>query len=94
MDTSDEVMKQLAKLRTALKEFMTPEVLGKFADLLEELGSDESYVERYEFFAEHSENKEDCRYARMAKHYFLEESGDNVINLLEWLYNNFAKKVR
>jgi hypothetical protein len=87
----DDILKELNRLRLALKSFMTPEVLDKFASLMDNLGNDGGLVERYAFFAEHSENGPDCRYARMAKHLFVEENGDNVVEIIKWLYHNWAK---
>ena len=89
---SDDVLLNLNTLRLALKSFMKPEVLGKFADLVDEMGGDQGLVERYDFFSKNSENGSDCRYARMAKHYFLEERADNVAKLIVWLHNNWAKE--
>ena len=35
----------------------------------------------------------DCQYAGMAKDYFLAQHGDNTIELIRWLYENWAKPV-
>lgn len=87
----DENLVKLNKLRKALKEFMTPEVLSKFADLLEEIGKDGSLLERYVFLCDINEHGENCAMAKRARYYFLEESGDSVVELIKWLYLNWAK---
>lgn len=89
----DENLVKLNKLRKALKDFMTPEVLSKFADLLEEIGKDGSLLERYVFLCDISEHGENCAMAKRARYYFLEESGENVIDLIKWLYKNWASKI-
>ena len=86
----DDALIVLNRLRTVLEELLVPEVLNKMVELQEELGDKDGLLNRYDYLSEHAENKKDCRYARMAKHYFLEEHGDNVISLIKWLNDNWA----
>lgn len=87
----NDTLLELNRLRIVLKSFMNPDVLDKFASLMDSLGGDRGLVERYAFFAENSENGSDCRYAKMAKHLFIEENNDNVVGIIKWLYHNWAK---
>lgn len=82
----------LHALKKALHHLMQPEVLEKFVELRQHLEQD-GMLDRYVYFLQQSELKEDCRYTKMAAHYFLEASGDNVINLIKWLNDNWASKV-
>ena len=89
--TTDPLL-ALHALKKALHNLMQPEVLEKFVELranLEEGGM----LDRYAYFLTQSEQKEDCRYTKMAAHYFVEEHGENVINLIRWLNDNWASKV-
>jgi hypothetical protein len=86
-----DVLLEMNHLRKILDNFMRPDVLDKIVELQEELGDNNSLLERYDWFLQNSEFKEDCAYAKMSKNLFLVEHGDNMINLIKWLYNNFAK---
>jgi len=80
----------LNRLRSALDTLLVPEVLEKLLELKEELGDENGMLNRYEYLSEHAEYKEDCKYTKMSKHFFLEEHGDNVILLIKWLHKNWA----
>jgi hypothetical protein len=90
MDDSD-VLLRIATLREDLKELLKPEVLNKLVDLVEDCGPENSMLERYKYFCEHAENGKDCRYAAMAKKFFLEDKADQVAKDIQWLYENWAK---
>lgn len=83
----------LNRLRRALDTLLVPDVLDKLLSLREELGNDDGLLNRYQYLSEHAVERENCRYTKMAKHYFLEEHGDNVISLIKWLHENFAAKL-
>lgn len=74
---------------------MKPEILKALAEFLEHTAYgdniDSSLVERYQWFCENSENGPDCRYAAMAKTFFLEDQAVNVANDINWLYENWSK---
>ena len=91
---SDDALININRLRKTLEQLMKPEVLSAFADLLEEIGKggESSLPAKYEFFSKNSTEGTKCRYSKMAKHYFLEQHGDSVVELIRWLYNNFAKE--
>jgi hypothetical protein len=90
-----DMMLALNKLRRGLNELLQPEVLEKMVSLLEELGGDNPscMLERHEWFIEHGEFKEHCPYAKMAKRLFLEENSDNVIELINWIHENWTSKL-
>ena len=90
MTNQDTTMLNLASLRTNLQKLMKPEILSKLAELLEVLGKDQgSYLERYQFFV--SKNGTDCRYAMMAKEFFLQDNADGCAKAINWLYHNWSK---
>ena len=89
--TNDPLL-ALHALKKVLHHLMQPEVLEKFVELREHL-EEGNMLDRYAYFLKESELKEDCRYTKMAAHYFLEEHGENVINLIRWLNDNWAGKV-
>ena len=89
---TDDPLLALHALKNALHHLMQPEVLEKFVELREHL-EDGGMLDRYIYFLQKSELKEDCRYTKMAAYYFLEMNGDNVINLIRWLNDNWASKV-
>lgn len=82
----------LHALKSRLHQLVQPEVLSKLVELREELEKSD-WLERYDYFKHHSELKEDCRYTKMAVHYFLEEHGDSVVNMIKWLNDNWAGKL-
>jgi hypothetical protein len=88
----DQVILNLATFRENLKKLMNPAVLKKFAEFIESTGQgDESMLQRYKWFAENSENGENCRYAVMAKEFFLKDQADSAAQAVIWLYHNWAK---
>ncbi|MHA2248484.1 MAG: hypothetical protein ACXADY_26290, partial [Candidatus Hodarchaeales archaeon] len=78
MHDTDQVIDVLVRLRKALKSYLDPKVLGKLADFLENTGGDRSMIERYIWFSENSEEGSNCRYAIMAKEFFLKENAKDV----------------
>jgi hypothetical protein len=90
--TTEDPLLALHILKQALRELMRPEVLEKFVELRTHLEED-GMLDRYAYFLTQSELKDDCRYTKMAAHYFIEEHGDNVATLIRWLYENWASKV-
>ena len=93
MDDND-VLIRLATLREDLKEFLKPEVLNKLVDFIQDCGPDNSMLERYKYFSEHSDQGKDCRYAAIAKKFFLEDRADKVARDIQWLFENWAKFYR
>jgi len=88
----DHILLNLAKLRENLNKMMKPEILQKFADFLSATGNeDHSMLERYKWFCENSENGPDCKYAAMAKQFFLQDQADGAAKAIIWLYHNWAK---
>lgn len=92
MNDTDSLL-VLNRLRVVLGALLVPDVLDKLLSLKEELGDEEGLLNRYQYLSEHAVERENCRYTRMAKHYFLEEHGDNVISLINWLYENYTSKL-
>jgi hypothetical protein len=91
MQDNSDVLLVLAELRSDLKEFLKPEVLSRLVDLIESCGPENSMLERYQYFCEHSEDGPDCRYAAMAKKFFLEDRAKGVAEHINWLYENWAR---
>ena len=89
----DDTLIKLSHLRKSLKNFMKPEILQALAQFIEDTGYDvdSSLVERYEWFCNNAENGPDCRYAAMAKNFFLADQGEKVANDINWLYHNWSK---
>lgn len=82
---------RVAALRESLKEFINPKVLRKIVDLCEALGTDRSsFISQYKFWS--NKNGEDCRYAAMAKKFFLDDQAEGVAKEIIYLYHNFAKR--
>ena len=88
----NDMMITLNKLRLSLDKVMKPEVLDFLLKLKEALGDEDGLLARYSWFMENSEAGENCHYAKMAKHLFVENNSDNVIELIKILYENFAGK--
>ncbi len=89
---ADRVLLNLATLRENLKKMMNPEVLKEFANFLESTGNDDhSMIQRYKWFIENSENGADCRYAAMAKEFFLKDQADGCAQAIIALYHSWAK---
>ena len=92
MTIRNEPLLNLAVLRDNLRRMMDPKVLEQFAKFLEDTGNeDTSMLQRYKWFVENSENGEDCRYAEMAKQFFITDQADNAAQAIIWLYHNWAK---
>jgi hypothetical protein len=90
--SQDDTMIRLAALRKSLTQFMKPEILKNLAKLLEDTQYGEtSLVERYEWFCKNAENGPDCRYAAMAKTFFLRDQAEQTAADINWLYHNFSK---
>jgi hypothetical protein len=87
----DDILLELATLRENLKDILRPEVLNKLVDFIEACGSDNSMLERYKYFCETSEDGPDCRYAAMAKKFFLEDRAKGVAETINWLYENWSR---
>lgn len=91
-DVREQVLLNLAVLRENLRKMMNPKVLKHLANFLEATGEeDSSMLQRYKWFAENSENGADCRYAIMAKEFFLKEQAEGAADAIIWLYHNWAK---
>lgn len=89
---TDRTMLNLATFRENLRKMMNPEVLSHFADFLESTGSaDNGFLSRYKWFAENGENGPDCRYAVMAKEFFLRNEAEGAAKAIIWLYKNWAR---
>jgi len=89
-DPRNDTLLKLASLRDSLIQFAKPEVLKKILDLCEALGTDRnSFVKQFKFWAE--KNGEDCRYAAMAKQFFLQDQAESVAKQINWLYHNWSK---
>ena len=84
-------IEQLVELRNNLKEIMKPEVLKELADLLQVLGTDtgQTYLKQYDFWIK--KNGVDCRYAAMAKEFFLRDQAKGVAKAINSLYSSFSK---
>ena len=88
----DQTMLNLAILRENLQKMMNPDILKEFANFLEATGkNDESILSRYKWFAENGENGVDCRYAVMAKEFFLKDQANGAAKAINWLYHNWSK---
>jgi hypothetical protein len=89
---TDRTMLNLAVFRENIRKMMNPEVLSQFANFLEATGSaDSGFLSRYKWFAENGENGADCRYAVMAKEFFLRDEAAGAAKAINWLYHNWAK---
>ena len=89
---TDRVLVNLAALRENLSKLMNPEVLKVFANYLDATGnSDGSMLSRFKWFVENSENGADCKYAAMAKEFFLKDQATECAKAIIWLYKNWAK---
>ena len=71
---------------------MNPKVLQEFAAFLEVTGKDDNaMLQRYKWFIEKSENGADCKYAMLAKEFFLKDQAEGAAKAIIWLYHNWAK---
>jgi len=89
-DPRNDTLLKLASLRESLIRFIKPENFSKLVDLCESLGTDRnSFLKQFKFWSE--KNGEDCRYAAMAKQFFLEDQAKTVAKEINSLYHNFSK---
>ena len=90
MKTTDRTMMNLADLRENLQHMLKPEVLDKLVDLLGEMNSDNgTLLNRYKYFVQ--KNGVDCRYATMAKEFFLNDHAADCAKAINLLYHNWSK---
>ena len=90
--TTDQTIINLAILRENLYKMMNPQVLSEFANFLEATGNeDNSFLTRYKWFCENAENGSKCRYAVMAKSFFLQDQAAQTAKAINWLHENWAK---
>lgn len=88
--TKDDNLLRLAALRESLISLMNKETLAQLANLLDAIGSNPgSYVNQYKTWTE--SNGPDCRYAVMAKNFFLKNDAENIAKLICSLYHDWAK---
>ena len=91
----DDTLITLSKLRQHLKIYLRADILKHLAQFLEitaNAADDGSLIERYQWFCNNSENGPDCRYAAMAKDFFLRDQAKGVAKTINWLYHNFSKR--
>jgi hypothetical protein len=88
--TRNQNLIKIADLRDKLLSLMNPEVLSKLADLLSSMGGDRNtFVVQFRTWAER--NGPDCRYAAMAKRFFLEEQAENIAKEICNIYHSWAR---
>ena len=89
-DIRDLTILKLANLRESLIKFAKPEVLKKIFDLCDALGTDRnSFVQQYKFWV--NKNGKGCRYASLARTFFIEDQSEKVAKEIIWHYHNWAK---
>jgi len=89
-DPRNYTLLKIASLRDTLLPFVQPGVLKRIVSLAETLGTDRnSFITQFKFWIE--KNGEDCRYAGMAKTFFLEDQAKHVAKEINWLYHNWAR---
>ena len=89
-DPRNDTLLKLASLRDSLTTLVKPDVLKHLVDLAQALGTDRnSFVKQFKFWVE--KNGEDCRYAAMAKQFFLQDQAENVAKQINYLYHNWSK---
>lgn len=87
---TNEILLKLSQFKKSLKLLMNPKVLKHLASLLEAFGPGQrSFVEQFEFWVE--KNGKDCKYATLAKEFFLQDNAENVAKEIIYLYHNWAK---
>ena len=90
MSVRDQVLLNLATLRENLRKLMNPAILKEFAEFLDATGEDDSsMLQRYKWFVENKDAN--CRYAVLAKEFFLNDQADGAAQAIIWLYHNWAK---
>jgi hypothetical protein len=88
--TDEDILLVLSNFKEDINRFTDPEVLKKFLDFREALGGERnSFVTQYKYWIE--KNGSDCRYAAMAKNFFLQEQAEKVAAAINWLYHNWSK---
>lgn len=88
---NDDILLKLASLKESLGNFIKPQILKKIVELSEALGTDKnSFVKQFKFWVE--KNGPDCRYAEMAKQFFLDDQAKSVAESINWLYHNWSNK--
>ena len=91
-DDTDNVMYKLAEFRDNLASLMDTQVLGKLAEFLTDtISEDVEALSKYKWMVENSVDGLDCKYAAVAKNFFLENCAENAAKTICWLYNNWAK---
>ena len=89
-DPRNLTLTKLADLRESLISFAKPRILEKLLDLCEALGTDRnSFVKQFKFWLD--KNGPDCRYANMARQFFIQDQAESVANEINWLYHNWSK---
>lgn len=90
MKETDRTLFKLAELKESLSALMDPKVLGMMASLLDSFGGKgKTSIEQYKFWIE--KNGSNCRYAAIAKEFFLNDNASNVAKDIISLYDNWAK---
>ena len=90
-DPRNDTLIRLAALRDSLTIITKPEILRNLVDLAQFLGTDHnSFVKQFKFWVE--KNGNDCRYAAMAKEFFLKDQAKDVAKQINYLYHNFSKQ--
>jgi hypothetical protein len=88
---TDLTMLNLSTLRENLKKMMKPKILSKFTEFLEVTENhDGAMLERFKRISETSEYATDCKYAQMAKEFFLKDQADAAAKAICWLYHNWS----
>jgi phosphopantetheinyl transferase (holo-ACP synthase) len=90
--STDLTILNLATFRENLKKMMKPEILSHFMRFLEcTENNNGSMLERFKLLTETSEYAADCKYAQMAKEFFLKDQAEACAKALCWLYKNWAR---
>jgi hypothetical protein len=86
----EDILLILAEFKEDIQNFTDPEILKKFLDFRLALGGDrDSFVIQYKTWTK--KNGPDCRYATMAKNFFLQEQASKVAEVINYLYHNWSK---
>jgi len=92
MVVKSQALLNLAQFRENIQKLMKPEVLEKLAEFLEATRyEDSSMLTRYKWFVENGENGAACKFALLAREFFLKDQADNAAKAVIWLYHNWAK---
>lgn len=88
----DLTLLNLATFRENLNKMMKPEILHLFAKFLESTANNNnSMLTRFKWFVENSTDGLDCKYAGMAKEFFLKNQAESVAKAIIDLYHKWAK---